>query len=85
MQKMIEDVLVDNVVSCCVDWESFFLVVCCKLIKLKVVWCVLALQRTKNNSTDGLYFDALHVFWIWQAWQKEVEDNIDEERGGMTT
>lgn len=63
----------------------FFFFVCCKLIKLEVVWCVLALRRTKNNSADGLCFDALHVFWIWQAWQKEVEDNIDEERGGMTT
>jgi hypothetical protein len=28
MQKMIEDVLVDNVVSCCVNWESFL---CCLL------------------------------------------------------
>jgi hypothetical protein len=84
MQKMTKDVLIDNVVSCCVDWEYFF-VVYCKLIKLEVVWCELALQWTKNNNVDGLYFDVLHVFRTWQAWQKEVEDNIDEERGEMTT
>ncbi len=84
MQKMTKNVLVDNVVSYCVDWEFFF-VVCCKLIMLEVVWCALALQKTKNNGVDGLYFDALHVFWIWQAWQKEMEDNIHEKRGDMTT
>jgi len=36
MQKMTKNVLVDNVVSYCVDWEFFF-VVCCKLIMLEVV------------------------------------------------
>ncbi len=85
MQKMTKNVLVDNVVSYRVDWAFFVVVVYCKLITLEVVWCALTLQRTKNNGVDALYFDVLHVFWIWQAWETEVEDNIDEERGDMTT
>jgi hypothetical protein len=60
---MTKDVLVDNIVSCCVDWEFFF-VVCCKLINLEVVWCALTLQKTKNNGANGLYFDVFHVSWL---------------------
>jgi hypothetical protein len=33
---------------------SLFFVVCCRLNRPKVVWCALALQRTKNDNVDGL-------------------------------
>ncbi len=37
-----------------VVWSgSLFCLVCCKLNRSKVVWCALALWRTKNNSVDG--------------------------------
>jgi hypothetical protein len=42
-------------------------------------------EEVLNNDVDGVSFDVLHVFWICQAWQKEVEDNINEEMGNVTT
>ncbi len=32
-----------------------------------------------NSGVDGVCLDTLHVFWLWQAQQKKVEGNIDED------
>jgi endo-alpha-1,4-polygalactosaminidase (GH114 family) len=32
-----------------------------------------------NNTVDGVYWDTLHAFWLWQAQRKKVEGSIDEE------
>jgi hypothetical protein len=38
-----------------------------------------------NGGVYGVYFDVLHVFRIWRAWQKEVEDNINYKMEDATT
>ncbi len=32
-----------------------------------------------NNTVDGVYWDTLHAFWLWQAQRKKVEGSIGEE------
>jgi hypothetical protein len=60
MQKMVEYVLVDVLVSCFVMW----VLLCCLL---QVNWfksCVVkaCYAKVQNNTIDRFCFDALHVF-----------------------
>ncbi len=34
-----------------------------------------------NSDGDGICLDTSHVFCLWQAQLKEMEDSIDEEVG----
>ncbi len=54
--------------------------VCCMLIRPKVVWCVLTLQKMEDSGFDECYLMLFMFLWKWQAWLLCWRTSLEDKR-----